>query len=504
MPVGSLPLLAALAPPEHHVEMFDEVLKPIDFDHIKSSFDLIGVTGMITQNEYIFAILNELADYEGMLVVGGPYASISEETFSGSCDVIFVGEADDTWPKFVTAAAAGEPLAFRYEQSERTDMTTLPQPRYDLININDYGSIPVQFSRGCPFLCEFCDIITVFGRRPRTKEPHQVISELEKLAALGVGGVFLVDDNFIGNKKAAKGLLKEIAAWQRANDYPIVLLTEASINLADETELMDLMREANITVVFIGIESVSEASLLETRKVQNTRGDSIPDKVRRIRDHGIFVTAGFIVGFDSDGPDTFDAQETFINELNIAEALVGSLIALPGTPLHKRLEREGRLRPDQPSCNFEPAQMSPEELIAGTMRTNQAIYEPESYFDRFFGATAGSRLLIEMIDEKREGQRRSPLWKRLGMNVNALLMGLRFARALRRDGELRNLGSRYLKIYRQRGRHEGAASMPAREMVVHAIRHWHRYKLYKDMAQNSRFVTSFAFTETHQREREAA
>lgn len=497
MPVGSLPLLAALVPAPHEVEIFDDGLVPVDIERLRT-FDIIGLTGMITQNERMFEILAALRDFSGLLLVGGPYASISEDSFTGSCDAIFVGEADETWPAFLAAVIAGEPFALRHEQAERTDLTRLPEPRYDLVRARDYASVPIQFSRGCPFLCEFCDIITVFGRRPRTKTPDQVIAELATVARQGFRSVFLVDDNFIGNKKAAKELLKAVVVWQQANGYPVTIATEASLNLAEEPELMELMREANVFSVFIGIESASAASLLETRKVQNARGDSIRARIDRIRDHGIFVTGGFIIGFDNDGPDVFDVQEAFINELRIAESAIGTLIALPGTPLYERLEREGRLRPEQPSCNFVPAQMTVDELIDGTLRTNRAIFEPEVYFERFFGATAGSARLVEIVEARRGAFRSASPWRRLAVKANALLVGARFARALGREGELRHLGGRYLQIYRARGRHAGAASMPAAEFLVAAIKHWHRYKLYKDMAGGRGFVSGYAFTE-HQK-----
>src|ERR671927_202142 len=214
---GALVSVAALVPPEHEVVLIDENVEPIDFDSLRR-FDVIGVTGMVVQAERMCEILRRL---------GGLPAS----------------------------GAGGGPTEARYEQKEKTDMTRVPVPRFDLLRRGAYGTAPVQFSRGCPFLCEFCDIITIFGRRPRTKRPEQVLAELDAVVEQGFRGCFLVDDNFIGNKVEAKRLLRRIIEWQEARGYPLVFTTEASVNLADDAELLDLMVRANFQSVFVGIES---------------------------------------------------------------------------------------------------------------------------------------------------------------------------------------------------------------------------------------------------------
>src|SRR5205085_12489044 len=197
----------------------------------------------------------------------------------GLADVVFVGEADETWPQFLRDFEQRRHQC-RYEQPEKTDMTRLPLPRIDLLKADRYMFGSVQFSRGCPFTCEFCDIIVTFGRRPRVKTSAQIIAELESQRAQGMRLVFIVDDNLIGDKRAIKAVLREVAAWQEANGYPLVFVTKASLDLAEDEELMALMIDAGITAVFVGIESPNEASLRETKKLQNVRkGDSMVGRV---------------------------------------------------------------------------------------------------------------------------------------------------------------------------------------------------------------------------------
>src|SRR4030095_6360159 len=242
-----------------------------------------------------------------------------EGLFDGLCDVRFIGEAEETWPEFLNALASGAEIKPRYQQEEKTDMTSVPVPRFDLLKRGRYGTAPVQFSRGCPFLCEFCDIITIFGRRPRVKRPEQVLAELDAVLAQGFRGCFLVDDNFIGNKIEAKRLLRRIIEWQTTHGFPLEFVTEASINLANDPELIDLMVKANFQSVFIGIETPREASLTETRKHQNVHGDSLLAKLERIRAAGLVVSGGFIVGFDNDDEKIFEQQFEFIQASRDAE-----------------------------------------------------------------------------------------------------------------------------------------------------------------------------------------
>jgi radical SAM superfamily enzyme YgiQ (UPF0313 family) len=329
---GSLPMLAGLAPPDVSVELLDENVREIDWDDLRR-FDAIGVTGMIVQRSRMVEILNKLRALDATVVVGGPYVTVAEATFDDLCDVRFIGEAEQTWPVFLRALAAGEATQRRYEQAEKTDMTTVPTARFDLLDVKHYGMATIQFSRGCPFQCEFCDIITIFGRRPRTKNPEQFIADVEAAYRAGATVCFLVDDNFIGNKVAAKKMLPHLIEWQRQRGFPLQFGTEASVNLADDPELIELMVQANFRQVFIGLESPRAESLTETLKFQNTRGDSMLAKVQRVRDGGLVIQAGFIVGFDNDDPRIFEEQYDFIQESGIGQAMVSILTPIPTTPL---------------------------------------------------------------------------------------------------------------------------------------------------------------------------
>src|SRR5436190_3364753 len=229
---GALVSVAALVPPEHEVVLIDENVERIDFRALQR-FDVIGVTGMVVQSKRMCEILQQLRTSPAVIVVGGPLVTVSEGIFAELCDVRFIGESETTLPVFLNALASGATTESRYEQQEKTDMTTVPVPRFDLLKRGYYGTAPVQFSRGCPFLCEFCDIITIFGRRPRVKRAEQVLAELDAVLAQGFKGCFLVDDNFIGNKLEAKKLLRRIVEWQQEHGFPLKFVTEASINLAN-------------------------------------------------------------------------------------------------------------------------------------------------------------------------------------------------------------------------------------------------------------------------------
>jgi radical SAM superfamily enzyme YgiQ (UPF0313 family) len=384
MPVGCLPLLAALTPAEHQVTLIDECVEPIDFDKVAEA-DIVGVTGMGVQRARMREIMRELKRRGKFVVVGGPWVSVSEDYFGDLADVVFVGEAEETWPRFLREWQRGGHAA-RYEQAERTDMATVPTPRYDMLKADRYLFGCLQFSRGCPFQCEFCDIIVTFGRRPRVKTRGQVLAELDAIHATGVREVFVVDDNLIGNKRALKELLPAVVEWQRRHGYPLALFTEASLDLAEEPELRRLMADAHFVAVFVGIESPSEESLRETRKFQNVKkGAGLVERVHAIQDSGLEVWCGMIVGFDSDGPDIFEAQARFLARARITHAMIGPLHAIPKTPLHARLAREGRLdESDAPAfgTNVVPLRMTREQLREGYIQVMQETVDPKAYFDR--------------------------------------------------------------------------------------------------------------------------
>ncbi len=311
--------------------------------------------------------------------------SVSETYFDGLADVVFVGEAEQTWPRFLEDWQTGTATA-RYQQDERTDMTTVPLPRFDLVDMRHYAFASLQFSRGCPFRCEFCDIIVVFGRRPRIKNPDQVVAELDALRATGARIVFVVDDNLVGNKTAIKPVLQAVVDWQVDKGYPLTLFKEASLDLAEDEELMRLMVDANIRSVFVGIETPNEASLRETKKLQNIRpGVSMVDRIHAIQRAGMEVWSGMIIGFDSDDATIFDAQRRFVRDARIVSAMVGMLQAIPSTPLYDRLDAVDRLdHADEPAfgTNVIPKQLGRAELQAGYLDIVQALSEPNSYFDR--------------------------------------------------------------------------------------------------------------------------
>ncbi len=378
---GALPLLAALAPDGCRVTIVDENVEDIDFAGA-ARFDVIGLTGMIVQKARMDEILRALRGARGIVCVGGPYVTVDEAYFQDLCDVLFIGEADETWPEFLRAVAEGERYGARYKQEAPTDMSRLPVPRFDLMRTARYLSGSIQFSRGCPFLCEFCDIIVIFGRRPRLKSEAQILAELDALLAQGVRLVFFVDDNFIGNKAAAKSMLLALVDWQTRKGFPIVFSTEASLNLGDEPELMDLLWRANFRMVFVGIESPRKQSLLETRKVQNVRGNSMTDKLERLRANGIVVYAGFIVGFDNDDESVFDELFDFIQHSGIGIASVSILSPIPATPLYARLAQEGRLNSSDPLVWFEPKLMTRARLKERYQALNRRLFLPEVFFAR--------------------------------------------------------------------------------------------------------------------------
>jgi radical SAM superfamily enzyme YgiQ (UPF0313 family) len=384
MPVGCLPLLAALTPPEHTVTLVDECVEPLDFDRIAKA-DIVGVTGMIVQRARMREILVELKKRGAFVVVGGPWVTVNETYFGDLADVIFVGEAEETWPQFLQDWKRGD-FQGRYEQADRTDMAKVPTPRLDLLRNERYMFGCLQFSRGCPFQCEFCDIIVTFGRRPRVKTKEQVLAELDALYATGMREVFVVDDNLIGNKRVVKELLRAVVAWQEAHDYALSLFTEASLDLSEDQELLRLMIDANFLAVFVGVESPNEDALRETKKLQNVRkGASILDRIHTIQNAGLDVWCGMIVGFDNDDPSIFDAQHRFLTAARVTQSSLGMLHAIPKTPLHARLAREGRLDPsDTPECgtNVIPKKMTREQLRDGYVRVMNELVEPRSFFDR--------------------------------------------------------------------------------------------------------------------------
>jgi radical SAM superfamily enzyme YgiQ (UPF0313 family) len=364
-------------------------LVDLNIEGLKSSdiewADMVFATAMLVQKESLQGVVKKCKALGKRVVIGGPYVTTSAENLP-EADHIFLGEAETTIPEFVHDLERG--CARRvYQAQERPALSDSPLPHFNLAKLKHYSAMSVQYSRGCPFQCEFCDIIEIYGRVPRTKSTAQMLAELDALRDMGWRGtVFIVDDNFIGNKRNVKLLLPELTEWQERHGRPFEFHTEASVNLADDNALLDAMRRAGFNRVFLGIETPVEESLKEARKTQNTRGNLL-DSVKKIQGHGIEVMAGFIVGFDSDPDDIFERQINFIRESAIPLAMVGLLTALPDTQLWRRLKREGRLlaesNGDNTSCslNFVP-KMNAARLIEGYRTILQTIYKPSEYYQR--------------------------------------------------------------------------------------------------------------------------
>jgi radical SAM superfamily enzyme YgiQ (UPF0313 family) len=391
-PLGLL-TVSALLPQTWERRLVDlnvERLKTSDIDWA----DMVFATAMLVQKESLKEVV-QLAKARGKRVVlGGPYVTSTIEQLPDA-DHIFRGEAEETLPQFVDDLARGETKRY-YQAAQRPALAVTPIADFGLANLKRYSAMSVQYSRGCPFSCEFCDIIEIYGRVPRTKSNQQMLAEFDALKALGWRGtLFIVDDNFIGNKKHVRQLLPDIAAWQKANGYPFELLTESSVNLADDEPLLASMRDAGFHRVFLGIETPVEESLHEAQKSQN-RGNLL-ESVRTIQRHGIEVMAGFIVGFDNDPEDIFERQIDFIRRSAIPMAMVGLLNALPDTQLWKRLEREGRLFGEDATgnntvCTFNfKTRMDPAFLVRGYQRIMQTIYGPREYYQRVLDSLGRTR-----------------------------------------------------------------------------------------------------------------
>jgi len=473
---GSLTAVAGLCGDYHDVRLIDENVEEIDWESLRS-YDIVGVTGMNVQKARTRQILLKLQELQVFTVVGGPFVSVQEEFFAGLCDVAFVGEAETTWPQFLEDFASGKPTQPRYEQSQRTNMLTVPRPRFDLLKVDRYASGALQYSRGCPFQCEFCDIIVIYGRRPRVKDPDQLVAELDDMRRAGFHSAFIVDDNFIGDKKKAKALLEKLIPWMEEHNYPLRLTTEASIDLAEDAELLDMMYRANFRSVFIGIETPRLDSLTETKKFQNVRGDSLGAKLARIQKAGLDINAGFIVGFDSDDKGIFEDQYRFIQENGITLAMVGMLQAIPKTPLYERLKKDGRLVEEDPSCNLVPKQMTRDELRNGYWELVRRLYTPEAYLERYFKVYESPEYLerrAEICRKAGEGKRLPTLW--YGLKLTWALFW-----ALLMDGSLFSVGSVYLKYFFTQNLRHRRDIVGFAQFVNRCVTHWHFYKFTREL-----------------------
>ena len=382
-PLGLL-TVASMLPKEWKKGLIDVNIKELKDSHIEWA-DVVFISGMVVQKKNAQEVINRCKAKGKTVVAGGPLFTTGYETFK-NVDHFVLNEAEVTLPLFLKDFKAGKAKKI-YTSDKRPDITKTPIPLWKLINFKDYAAMAVQYSRGCPFNCEFCDIIIMNGRVPRTKAPEQMIAEMQALYDAGwKGTLFVVDDNFIGNKVSVKKMLAKVIKWQKEHKYPFYLLTEASTNLAQDEELMQMMSQANFGSVFLGIETPNLESLKECSKYQNTTLD-LAEAVKRIHHHGMQVLGGFIVGFDNDDAGIFDAQIEFIKKVGVVTAMVGILNAAPQTRLWHRMKQEGRLlkkttgENTDGTLNFIP-KMGAEKLVEGYRKILANIYSPKEYYKR--------------------------------------------------------------------------------------------------------------------------
>ncbi|MBD2483644.1 B12-binding domain-containing radical SAM protein [Planktothrix sp. FACHB-1365] len=389
LPPLGLITVAAILPQSWEFKLVDRNITSVseaDWDWA----ELVILSGMIVQKSDFIAQIQEAKRRGKLVAVGGPYpTSVPHEIETAGADFLILDEGEITLPMFVEAIERGETSGV-FRTPEKPSVTLTPIPRYDLLELDAYDSMSVQFSRGCPFQCEFCDIIVLYGRKPRTKTPEQLLKELDYLYELGWRrGVFMVDDNFIGNKRNVKLLLKALKIWQAEHQYPFRFNTEASVDLADDAELMDLMVECNFDAVFLGIETPDTSSLELTKKYQNNRSPLL-EAVDKIIRAGLRPMAGFILGFDGEKPGAGSRIIDFVEQAAIPAALFSMLQALPNTALWTRLEKEGRLiNPKKfdinqtTLINFIPTRPV-EEIAEEYIETFWQLYDPERYLERTY------------------------------------------------------------------------------------------------------------------------
>ncbi len=384
-PLGLL-TVAAMLPQEWEVKLIDMNIAHLTDKDIKWA-DYVFISAMSVQSESAWAVIKRCKRLGAKTVAGGPYFTMQPDEFIGHVDHLVLNEAEVTLKPFIEDVIAGKPKPL-YQTTEWPSIESTPAPRWELLDINKYSSVCVQYSRGCPFDCEFCDIVVLNGHTPRTKSAEQLIGDLKGLHKLGwKQSVFIVDDNFIGNKRKLKTeILPALIKWMDEIKHPFSFVTEASVNLADDEELMRLMTEAGFDTVFVGIETPNSESLAECGKKQNLNRNLV-DAVKILHNNGLQVHGGFIVGFDSDPASIFENQITFIQKSGIVTAMVGLLNAPHGTKLYHRLKRENRLLTNfsgnntDCSMNFVP-RMNYETLVKGYRNILETIYCQKKYYER--------------------------------------------------------------------------------------------------------------------------
>lgn len=420
LPPLGLITVAAILPQKWELKLVDRNIRNITEEEWAWA-DLVFLSGMIVQKEDLLAQIKEAKKRDRPVAVGGPYpTSFPDECLEAGADYLILDEGEITIPLFVEALEKGETSGRYRSDGNRPDVTNTPIARFDLLELNAYAAMSVQFSRGCPFNCEFCDIIVLYGRVPRTKTPEQLLAELQCLYDLGWRDmIFIVDDNFISNKKKVKLFLRELEPWMKEHGYPFTFNTEASVDLASDQELMDLMVVCNFGSVFLGIETPDEDSLKVTNKYQNIR-DPLSESVHKIMSSGIRVMAGFIIGFDGEKKGAGDQIVQFVENASIPLALYSMLQALPGTALWHRLEKEGRLAGKSGDINqttllnFTPTRPI-EDIASEYVEGFWQLYDPEKFLDRVYRCY---RILGEVKYPKKEKKFKKIHW----YEIKALLL----------------------------------------------------------------------------------
>ncbi|MGP1386222.1 MAG: B12-binding domain-containing radical SAM protein [Thainema sp.] len=406
LPPLGLITVASILPQEWEFQLVDRNIRDVTEAEWEWA-DIVILSAMIVQKEDFLAQIRAAKARGKRVAVGGPYATALPHE-AAEADFLILDEGEITLPMFVEAVQQGATSGTFRSNGAKPDVTATPVPRYDLLQLDAYDNMSIQFSRGCPFQCEFCDIIVLYGRKPRTKTPAQLIKELEYLYELGWRrSIFMVDDNFIGNKRNVKLLLKELKVWMAQHDYPFHFNTEASVDLANDEELMQMMVDCNFNAVFLGIETPDEGSLTVTKKFQNTR-DPLSDSVDKIIQSGLRVMAGFIIGFDGEKKGAGDRIVQFVEKTAIPTAFFSMLQALPDTALWHRLERENRLRGNgninqTTLMNFVPTRPI-EDITREYIDAFWRLYDPMAYLNRTY------RHFLKLGTPSHESPLRKPSW----------------------------------------------------------------------------------------------